>query len=73
MGVPMRHPYTLLGKLSQFPYKFMWKNGRLLRYTVYAWFACAPLFYCIGKAGEGNIYGSQVCVIIRMLHSILWT
>lgn len=45
------YPYTITGKVRQFPWRWYWKNARLSRFIVYGWLAGLPLIWNIHKAG----------------------
>ncbi|EFN63820.1 hypothetical protein EAG_05001 [Camponotus floridanus] len=45
----MRYPYTILGKISQFPYKYYVQNSWFFKYTLIAGLISLPIFYKIQK------------------------
>jgi len=56
-GKRMMFPYSNIGKLVYFPWKFYWKQGRGLRYLTYSIIATLPIFYQINKFvnSPGNV------------------
>ncbi|XP_070159947.1 uncharacterized protein Roh isoform X1 [Polyergus mexicanus] len=46
---PMKYPYTLLGKIAQFPFKYYMQHSWLFKYTVFAVGVSLPIFYKIQK------------------------
>lgn len=49
-GEPMVYPYGFASKVSQFPYKFFWRESWHMRYMFYAAaFVVFPLYYQIDK------------------------
>lgn len=50
-GDKMVYPYTVGGKVWNFPYKFHWKYARFFRYMVFASVLGAPVMWFITKGG----------------------
>lgn len=49
-GEPMVYPCTMSAKISQFPWKYAWREAWHFRYLVYAGaFLVVPLFWQIDK------------------------
>lgn len=48
-GQPMEFPYTYSAKLSQFPYKFYFRQSFMVRYFCYSFILMTPLIYSIHK------------------------
>ena len=46
----MAYPYTVSGRMSQFPYKYMWNEMWFARYLVFsAFFVVFPIYWQIDK------------------------
>ena len=58
-GAAPKYPYSILGKVAQYPWVHHWKHGRFLRYTAYAVLITYPVFYQLHKAG-------MFCVEVRV-------
>ena len=48
-GEPMVYPYTAAAKVSQFPYRYVWREAWHLRYMVYACILIVPIYWKIDK------------------------
>jgi len=46
---PMKYPYTLTGKIAQFPYKYYFQHSWLFKYMIFGALATLPVFYQIQK------------------------
>lgn len=57
---PMKYPYTFLGKISQFPFKYYMQHSWLLKFTVIATFVTFPIFYKIQKLCKYVLYRSAI-------------
>lgn len=57
---PMKYPYTFLGKISQFPYKYYYQHSWLFKHTVFALLITVPLFYKIQKLCKYILYRSAI-------------
>jgi len=51
-GRAMKYPYSILGKVFQFPWKHHWKHGRGFRFIYIAVGLSIPIIYPIHKFGQ---------------------
>jgi hypothetical protein len=51
-GRPLVYPYTIMGRVFQFPWKLNWQRNWVFRYYIIGWFATLPLIYQIHKMGR---------------------
>lgn len=57
---PMKYPYTISGKLAQFPFRYYMQHSWLFKYTLYATILSIPIFYKIQKLCK-YVYRSNIC------------
>merc|ERR1712029_921526 len=72
-GQRMKYPYSMLGKLVEFPWKWSWHNGRFMRYYTYALIGSVPLFYLLTRLSTPLLtlpHGRPSALPVSMIHSL---
>lgn len=68
---PMKYPYTILGKLSQFPYRYYIQHSWLFKFTLIGGLLSLPIFYKIQKLCKYILYRSAI-VQMEYIHIICY-
>lgn len=68
---PMKYPYTLFGKIAQFPFKYYMQHSWLFKYTVFAVGISLPIFYKIQKLCKYVLYRSGIGSKMEYMYNLL--
>ena len=73
-GRRMKYPYTTMGKLFHFPWKWSWKYGRGYRFLAYSLIITFPLIYKIDRAGQYIyfVFLNLNYYLSSCLHEYMW-